>query len=321
MKKIFGILLLLILAVGIYLWPREKPASLTTESSLENKTVQVPGAPKKFFLSARPPLITTDLSPTCLKLNNFLSDIDFNVPIETILDTLSLELFTSCKQTQFSHKVFAVQEACFKNSVKTYCLPELLYIRALLRTESAKEPFDQAMLADLIMREFAKKEIDEKRLYELSEELLGRAPNNQSFQKLWALSKYMVSKDPTKISKQFKEELVQRLDPEVLNEESFQPVRIMLEVGKNFDKIEPLARENAINHPNSSAAQEFLALSLWRQGKRDESFEYLQKAVALSPEDTWLAEMWKNLKNSPNPRMEDYKGRIHFGVKWEEFYN
>lgn len=309
MKKFFGIFILALTLVGaFYFWPTEKKVEDNPK-----KETKVVSENRKLFLGKRKHIskkseITTS---NCQQLLTELNDLDFN-QMDVDLASLSLD---SCSE---SEKINQLKAKC-SGKEKHTCQAELMMFRAYLRTKGVEFSEDKEMIADLILTEFQKKTPDFKKLEKLVGELLNQNPENQTYQKLWAMNKLLANIEQKPIPKNLKEDIYSRLDPELLDDPELTSYRMFLETGLDPIKAEGFARDYLKRNPNRADIHETLGWSLWHQNKRAEAIAQVERAIALNPKDPWLDSLYSRIK-SPEAGRESYEGRMNMGIRFEDIY-
>jgi tetratricopeptide (TPR) repeat protein len=298
---------LAILAGGLLFFARKK------EKSPVLVLPQETSSNKKLFLGKRvKTVLRGEVSDPCGTLKSALEQMDFNEKPAN----LDINLFKQCTDPAVIEEQMLVLENCFPK-IKEECQARLLFVRSILRTKNATEPYDKETIADLIIMEFSKKEPDFKKLEKLVKNLLRDDPKNPNYQQIWAMAKFIGSGDPRNQRAGLKEDIYAQVDPEVLNSKDMDGLRIFLETGLDPLKVEQMSRNMLSDDPNRQGSRETLGWALWQQGRRDEALTQLAQALAINPKDDWLRKMYENLQK-PGAKKEDYMGRLSLGVKFED---
>lgn len=308
-KSVLGILIALAtLAGGLVYLNRQKaqtPLAQISKTSISNR---------KLFKGKRKSSLIRETASACEVLRSKLEEIDFEMK-----EVIPRETVEACTQDSYLSRIKLLIDSCYGKDTSD-CEANQMFLRALLRTEGITDSDDREMIADLMLREFSKKEPDFKLLTKLAKKLLRDDPKNPAFQKMWAMSKFISQGDPRNQAPELREAIIRELDPEVLNAPDMDGLRMYLETGLDPLKLESLSRSLLQTDPRRPMTREILGWTLWQQGRRDEALSELAIAVKENPKDRWLSQMYQNLQK-PEAKKEDYMGRLSLGVRFEDIYN
>lgn len=310
MKHILLTIFVLLSCVGTYLYLRDQKKE-------EKAVVKNEAIAKRLFLGKRNQFNTdtketsSKESDSCNKLKVALNDLDFTQK-DIRLESLDL----SCDLPEIVERIKRVKEIC--GQVSNDCLNSLVFLRAVLRTQNLKEAMTQEEIADSILKEFSKKVPDFKILQKLAEKLLDINPSDKKFQELWAMAK-LLSNDLQKLPVNLAEEIYGKVDPSLWEGSQMKGLQVILESGMNAKKMESFLLNDLKKNPNDSFSYELLGFALWKQNRRQEALESLDKAIALNPKDEWLRKMRKDL-NSEKADVHSYQGRLSLGVNIDDLF-
>ncbi len=279
---------------------------------------------KELFLGKRKihsvPNVEDKTFPGCEELESTLNDLDFRSPPEAWITTLELRELDQCEDPALEIKLTDATQACFGKKINNnLCIQNLLFLRSLLRTRNELDANNPENVADMIIREFSsKKEPDFKKLNSYATKLLDLNPSNMKLQKFWATS--MLMANIKNVSDELQDEIYSKIDPSLLQDPTLLPYRMFLETKLDPVKAESFSRDFMEQDPKNPQAREMLGWSLWQQGKKEEAIEQLRVAIAISPNDEYLQQMYKDIQ-SPKADRNAYKGRMQMGVSFEDLFD
>lgn len=316
MKKLVVLVLLLIGGASYYLTrPAEDVGSAPTLKKISSPNKSLFLGKKKKLNSSNPTLANAD---SCHKLTNQLSDLDLSLEPEDWLREVDMKLLDGC-ETQ-AERIKLIKEHCFSKKMSPECGMHMVFLRSVLRTDGKENSEDREELADLIIREFSKKnEINFKNVKKFSEKLLDLDPSNQALQKMWAMSKLLSQNDLQKLPKDLYDDIFNRLDPEIRDTRDMRSLELIMKSELNPQKLEDLTRSMMKGDKSDPQLYEILGWSLWRQGRREEALNQLSSAMNLNPQDPWLKEMVQKLK-SPGADENTYQARLNLGIRLEDLF-
>ncbi len=311
MKKLILPLFVLLLALsGYFAQPKLKEFAGIKEDPQPKPFVP----PSSRILKAnRPPVksVPKDESPQCSSLRSELDRMDFNQDPEDWLSLTSLESIQGCQDQFYVERIQKVLKACGHENLQVQeCQVAVLALRAQMRMREMKEPGNREELMDFIFDEFSKEEPNFKKLKEISRRFLDEAPDDVAMQKVWATSAVISEGDPKQLPPDVRNEIYEVIGSEQMQSNpDLRPLDVLLKTGLEPQALETMTRDLMEKFPDDKTNVEMLAWSLWQQGRREESLNYLGQ---ISSDDPWIRNLKEKLSNK-KARKEDFPGRINIG--------
>lgn len=319
MKKLLSLIALGLVGTGIYL----AQPKLKEFAGIHEKPEEKPFVPpsSRILKSQRRPVkeLPADESPQCTSLRSQLDLMDFNDDPEDWLALTSLESFEACQDSFYQERIKTVLKACASEEINVQeCQVSVLSLRAQIRMREIKEPGNREEMMDFIFDEFSKKDPNFKRMKNISRRFLDESPDDLSMQKVWATSAVVAEGDPRKLSEESKQEIYDVIGEEQMSSNpELRPIDVLIKSGLEPNALESMARDLQKRYPKDPKNTEMLAWSLWQQGRREESLNYLN---SLSSDDPWIRDLKEKLSNK-NARKEDFPGRINIGLSFNDLTN
>ncbi|MGE3608982.1 MAG: hypothetical protein AB7I27_05300 [Bacteriovoracaceae bacterium] len=312
MRHLVVTVFVLIVCSGSYLFLRRNKFQEATLASRKQSA-------KDIFLSPRVSsnvvvtntVLANDID--CLQLKESLNNLDFR---EKNIDLDGLVF--SCSNTEVKDALNKAKEKCQK--FNDDCRISLIFLRAILRALNLSEATTKEEIADLILKEFSNKNPNFKLLNELAEKLLEFNPSDKSFQQLWAMSKLLSQDDLRNLPENLADEINSRVDSSIWKNGQMKGLEMVLQTGLNSKKMEVFLTEQLRKNSNDSFSHELMGFALWKQNRREEAIQALDRAIHLNENDLWLKNMRKTLMDQ-NATIESYQGRLSLGVNLDDLFN
>lgn len=316
MKKLISLILFISIGVGIYLAQPKLKEFAGIKESPEEKSFVPPSS--RILKAPRKPLaqLPEDESVECTTLRSQLDQMDFNQDPDDWLSTTTREAFEACKDNFYIDRLSSVLKACAAENLKVeVCQVAVMSLRSQMRMREIKEPGNREEMMDFIFDEFSKKDPNFKMMKKISRRFLDEAPDDVAMQKVWATSALISEGDPKNLSAEARNEIYEVIGQERMETNAdLRPIDVLLKSGLEPTTVEAMTRDLYDKYPKDKSNVEMLAWSLWQQGRREDSLNYLN---TLSSDDPWIKNLKEKLADK-NAKKEDFPGRINIGLSFDD---